>query len=869
MRHPASYISDHLLVSVSLSSIAGIAVSPLIGQSETNYLLFNAILFLSLSLLVVLQLLRKSKALFCLIVPVVFGIGGYHGYLHLQVPADKNHIYNRIVTKTDLVLIGTMSTMAGFDGRTSLVTIEAKSIRMKESASLLPTKGKILLRLQGTWPDQLSPGDTIAIRTELKRPDSFRTPGVFDYAQYLARKDIWITGFVRSPLFLHKLDENQSFLHTLRYLPERLRTRIGRQIDAALPTETSGVYRAILIGDRSHVAEETLEIFKGSGTMHILAISGLHMAVIGTLLYAGVFWLLSRSEKLLLRFTLKKWAAFSSLPLLLGYGLLAGMNTPVFRAVIMSSIVIVSICTNRQKSPGPLLAFAAMLILTIDPLQLFTVSFQLSFTAIIGIIFLLPVLKRLLHTSNEKSTPQPFRQKILNWILAGLLVSLVANLATAPIALYSFNRFSTVGPFANLIIEPLICLWSLTAGFLSIPFIFIKPEIGSLLLQIGALGLDTALHAAAFFSSFSFATIWLPTPPLWLIGVYFFILIAFVYSSWKKRWWSLLFAIPLSSCILLFFHPPAQSQAKGTDPFQISYLDVGQGSSTLLEYPSGFRILIDGGGSSFARTTVGERVIAPFLWKKGIRKIDAIAITHPDADHYNGLGFIIKHFSPRTLWVRDTSGHDDNFRSLIQLAKKNRVSVSIPEKGQYLVEGSESIKCVVNSSDRQDSATESRNSGIVLKARSRRLSVLFPGDIGRNKEQELVTKGYGLKADILLAPHHGSITSNSSQFLAAVSPRYLLVSAGRSSKGYFPHKGLAKECDIQQIDLFTTADQGTLKVISKPGGYQLYGYRRKDKNPLSSYHPVLLDEVIHHTSVKSEGAFFKYLTNLAFSTELE
>ena len=131
MRHPASYISDHLLVSVALSYIAGIAVSPLIGQSETNYILFNAILFFSLSLLVVLQLLKKSTTLFCLIVPVVFGIGGYHGYLHLQVPADKNHIYNRIVTKTDLVLIGTMSTMAGFDGRTSLVTIETKSIRMK------------------------------------------------------------------------------------------------------------------------------------------------------------------------------------------------------------------------------------------------------------------------------------------------------------------------------------------------------------------------------------------------------------------------------------------------------------------------------------------------------------------------------------------------------------------------------------------------------------------------------------------------------------------------------------------------------------------------------------------------------------------
>jgi competence protein ComEC len=782
-----------------------------------------------------------------LLIPVIFGIGCYHGYLHLQIPADEYHIYNRIRLKTDVVLIGTMSTMAGFDGKTSQVVIEAKNVRYKENANLLPTKGKILLRLQGPWPDALSPGDTLAIRIDLKRPDSFRTPGVFDYAQYMARKDIWITGFVRSPLFLHKIEENQSFLHTLRYLPERLRTTIGRQIDAAVPAGTNGVYRAILIGDRSRVANETLEIFKGSGTMHILAISGMHMAVIGTLLYACIFWLLSRSEQLLLRFTLKKWAALLSLPVLIGYSLLAGINTPVFRAVIMSSIVILAICTNRQKSPGALLAFAAMLILTIDPLQLFTVSFQLSFAAIAGILFLLPVLKKLLYPSDESLSPLSIHAKILKWLAAGLLVSLVANLATAPIALYSFNRFSTVGLFANLIIEPLICLWSLAAGFFSIPFIFIKPQIATYLLQFGASGLDAAIHTAAFFSSFEFSTIWLPTPPLWLISIYFFSLIVFTYSCWNKRWWSFFSVFTLSVCILFFVHPPTQYWTGSTAPLRLSYLDVGQGSATFLEYPSGFRLLIDGGGSSFATPTVGERVIAPFLWAKGIQKIDAVIITHPDADHYNGLEFIIEHFSPNILWVRDKDGHDNQFKRLIQLAEKQRISVFIPGKGDLLLEGSKSLECVANISGWGDDAngTDSRsngNNGLVLKACAQQVCALFPGDIGRSSERALVDQSFDLKADILLSPHHGSVTSNSSQFLEAVSPKHLLVSAGRSTKGYFPHNSLAKECESRQIDLFTTSDQGTLEIITKEDSYQLYGYKREDNNPLSSYHRVLLDE---------------------------
>lgn len=852
MKHPASALSEHLLLTIAFAFIGGIALSPYLRLAEGNLLVvFITTLFFALVLLAVLHLSRRSTMVFCWFVPIVLAIGCYHGNVHLQAPFEENHIYNRLDGKTNVVLIGTMATMAGFDGDTSQVTIETRSIRLKDDAALLPTQGKILLRLPGPWPEEFSPGDTLAIRTELKRPDSFRTPGVFDYAQYLARKDIWLTGFVHSPLFLHKIEENHSLFHSLRYVSERLRTRIGKHIDRAVPASISGVYRALLIGDRSHIDEDTLEIFKGSGTMHILAISGLHMAVIGTLLYTTIFWLLSRSETLLLRFTIKKWAAFLSLPVLLGYGLLAGMNTPVVRAVIMSSVVIVALCTNRQKSPGALVAFAALLILVIDPLQLFTVSFQLSFSAIVGILFLLPVLKKLLFSSTESSLQPSKREKIINWLAAGLLVSLVANLATAPIALASFNRFSIVGPFANLVIEPLICLWSLAAGFLAIPFIFLQPETATWLLQFGALGLEAAVHAAAFFSSFSFSTVWLPTPPTWLLVVYFCSLTGFAYSCSKKSWWALPSLFLLFLCIWLFIHPPKDYQAQGESFFHISYLDVGQGTATLLEYPSGLRVLIDGGGSSFATTSVGERVIAPFLWTKGIGKIDAIIITHPDADHYNGLGFIIKHFSPKRVWVRDKDGHDNAFKRLVHLAENQGAAVSIPENGDLLQEEWASLQCVANisagvnatpSNTSGNASLNSGNNGLVVKACARQLCALFPGDIGRDSEQALIDQGFDLNADILLSPHHGSITSNSRRFLQAVAPKYLLVSAGRSTKGYFPHKGLAKDCENQSIKLFTTSGQGTLQVIAGQEGTHIYGYKREDSNPLSSFRSVLLDE---------------------------
>ncbi len=844
MKHPAAYISDHLLPVMTLAFIAGIGLASQIEFSKIPSDYFVLALLCLLTCLVVLQFFKKTQLIIWLLLPLMLAIGCYHGSLHLQLPVEKNHVYHIIKAKTDVVLIGTMATMAGFNGQTSQVTIKAHSLRLKEDAELVAIEGKISLRLLGHWPDDLSPGDTLAIRTELKRPDSHRTPGVFDYARYLARKDIWITGFVRSPLFLHKVTKPGSLLHNLRYLPERIRTKIGKQIDHAVSPDKRGLYRAILLGDRSHIDEDTLEIFKGSGIMHILAISGLHIAVIGSILYAGLFWLFSRSEQLLLNFTVKKWAAFLSLPVLLGYGLLAGMNTPVFRAVIMSAIVIIAICSNRQKSPGALLAFAAMLILIIDPLQLFTISFLLSFAAITGILFLLPVLKKLLDYSPDLSSAPSISQKVINWFTAGLLVSLVANLATVPITLYAFNRFSLVGPLANLIVEPLICFWSLGTGLFAIFFMFIQPEIASFFLQVGGLGLDAAILVAGFFSSWSFSTIWLATPPAWLISIYFVSLIVFVYSGWKKRWVSLAALISLVVCILLFFYPLRQNLPENGGSFHITYLDVGQGTATLLEYPSGFRVLIDGGGSSFTEQTVGERIIGPFLWKKGIREIDVIAITHPDADHYNGLEFIINHFSPKTLWVSDTMGHDDNFQRLTHLAEQRGIALFIPEPDDRLLKEEESLICLTNLADRQErTANRTKgNNGLILKACAGSICALFPGDIGRDSEQSLVDQGFDVQAEFLLSPHHGSITSNSQNFLAAVNPQYLLVSAGRSRKGYFPHKGLAQVCNSQQIDLFTTSDQGTLHIIAKEDGYRVYGHNRKGDNPLFPYVPVQLDE---------------------------
>ncbi len=848
MKHPAAYISDHLLVCLTLAFISGIALAPLINfpAAALSCLGFGLPLFLVLP--AVLHLFGWRKTVLCLLLPLFACLGCHHGLAALQAPKGAGHLYHLIPGKTEAVVSGTLKAMAEFDGMTSQVILSADHLRFADAPEMLPTTGKIILRLPGPWPSRLSPGDRLLVRADLKRPDSSRTPGVFDYGQYLAEKGIWTSGFVRSPLFLEKIQEKPSLLHRLRFLPEKIRVRIGSHIDSAVAAELSGVYRAILIGDYSRVDPATLESFKGSGTMHILSISGLHMTVIGTLVYAVLYWLFSRFEILLLHYPLRKWAGLSCIPVLLGYGLLAGINTPVFRAVIMSCLVIVAISTDRRKSPSALLACAALIILIVDPLQLINASFQLSFLATMAILFLFPVLKNLVQADTAAGPPTT-RQRLGNWLVAGLLVSTVATLATIPVTLYAFNRFSPVGLLANIFVEPLICLWSLPAGFLAIPFLFLEPEISTWLFRIGAAGLGIAVDGVKFFSSLPHATLWLPPPPIWLIAVYY---VGFLGCTlWGKlarvSAWS--FAAILTVGLALMLHPPSLLRKNTTGFLQVSFLDVGQGSATLLEFPSGLTVLIDGGGPFSATSSVGERIIAPYLWYKGVRKLDAVVITHPDADHYNGLGFILRHFSPARLWVRDTTGHDDNFRQLIRLAEEEQIAVIVPKDGEHLdgATSSDRLECLTNISAETaaSSPPESRdpaNAGIVVKACSGRRCVLLPGDIGRTFESLLIRHDYDLSADILLAPHHGSRTSNSPEFLAAVSPTIMVVSAGRSGRGHFPHGGLEDDCRRLGIGLLTTPSLGTLEVSAGPEHLRVFGYAREHDNPLYPFQPVMVSE---------------------------
>jgi len=795
VNHILRQCSYHLLPTITSAFILGITSTSFLPHESPPSFAITLTLFVLLLAVTVSYLLKKNSELFLLLLPLFFIIGFIHAQSHSSPPAQNNHIWNIIREKQEAIIVGTLAAMPGYNGKMSSMRIAAHYLRLKEWRDLTPVSGNILLRMDGPLPEQFYPGDTLVVRGEIKRPTGFISPGSFDFSRYLARRNIWITGFVRSPLFLRKIAADDSFAHYLRYLPEKIRSKIGRKIDAGLSPEVSSLYRAILLGDRSRISETVLEQFKASGIMHILAISGIHMGIIGALLFALFYRTLSLSTRLLLSINVKKSAALLCLPVLVFYAMLTGLNPPVIRSVIMSSAVIAAVCIDRKRSAEELLFLAAFLILIFSPLQLFTASFQLSFSAVAAIIFLLPLLKRLFPGTAAEQSERHFIVKMSAWAVAGLLVSVAATLATAPLSLFYFNRLSLIGPLANIIVEPLICLWSLSLGFMAIPFIFLLPPVANFLLHTGSYGLQFTLYFVHFCSSLPYASLRLPTPPPWLIFLYYLILLNLIYTTMKTGKFQFLRAAPLCIVIFLFFLPPSSFTNTKNRVFSISVLDVGQGSSTFLEFPSGYRALIDGGGSSYLSTGVGERVIAPYLWKKGISKIDAIIVTHPDADHYNGLPFIIKHFSPAKIWLNSPAGHDRFFKNFLWLAKKEGTIAEIATDNLLLKKPPEEIRCIANTSRWPKSeyargGTRKENSGLIIRVCAQGTCMLFPGDIGKGIELLLSEKKYQLRCSLLLSSHHGSATSNSPAFLQAANPDYMIVSAGKGRRNIFPHPGL-------------------------------------------------------------------------------
>jgi competence protein ComEC len=617
---------------------------------------------------------------------------------------------------------------------------------------------------------------------------------------------------------------------------DRARDRIAAFLEERANAETRGILKTLLMGDRRDLAPETRQAFQKSGIGHLLAISGLHVGIVGGGFFALAAWVLGFFPGLLWRGWVRPAAAALAVTGVWAYGILAGMSPSTQRAVLMMSIFFLTFFSGRSHDLLNTLAAAALGILVFHPPAIGEASFQLSFSAVTAIILGLGA-----YGCNQPRADRSFRTGWQRRLSAFCLVSLCATLGTLPLVMCGFHQVSLVGLPANLLFVPLIGFCVLPLGLGAVCLLPASGLLAGALLWPADRLLSACLVLVKKIAAWPFSSIMTVIPSGFEIAGYYAVALLLVFylrargkgrepgtplaAAAGRRCWRWTTVVCLLALILDAGYWSWQRFWCGQ--LRVTVVDVGNGTANILELPGGKTLLIDGGGfSDNAVFDVGKNIVAPILLRNKILSLEEIILSHPDSDHLNGLIYIAGHFRVSRLRSNGEKIDTKGYHELMRTVRQRRIRVFRGAAAGYERINGVLLKFLYPPVDfKRQMATEAwrrnpNNNSLVVQVRFGERVFLFPGDIERDAEQELVKiVGDGLKSDVLVAPHHGSPTSGTIAFIGKVRPRIVVFSTGsihgRRRPGRQVRARYAALCDR----IFTTAENGA--VLFSTDGHHL------------------------------------------------
>jgi len=738
------------------------------------------------------------------------GIFSIHHYLHPQHP--PSHI-SHLIGFDRISLQGIVDRTPQYSqGTTRLLIRLEKAILSNRHVRV---DGHVLIFLKAR-NGSLHVGDRLRFLCKLYPPHGFHNPGGFSYERYLAFEKIHCIGFLSEGNHWVRIGEGFQNPFLLRI--ERWRNHIRNFLDKETHPPSSGILKALVLGERGDISEEVTDHFIVTGIAHLLAISGDHLGIVALLSFSLLIWTLKRSELLLLSISVKKWAAALTIPCILLYTLIAGGGISVIRATIMVITFFLSILFNRERNLLHTLVLAAFLILLFSPPSLFDVSFQLSFLAVLSILYLVPRILQSLGSEGISFVAETsWSRKIWRYTKLSLLVTGVAIVGTSPFVAFHFNRISPLGFVTNLFFIPWVGFLIVPLSLIASLFSFFFYPLATLMIHITDFLTMLLLKAVTFFASFPYGSFSVSTPtPLEMI-VSYALLFSFVHLQ-KGKGVRYLFLV---LCVAFLFDLAFWNlKDRFQNNLMVTFIDVGHGDSILLELPKGKRMLIDGGGLHDERFDIGKNVIAPFLWKKKIRKIDRLILTHPDPDHLKGMNFIASYFSIGQFWDNGLQENSEPYLQLKEtLLKKKIMWVSLNENtppemfsGVQISILNPPVRKVSHAKDQHPSFLN--NQSLVMRIQFKRVALLLTADIEKEAEYWMMRKGLHLKANILKIPHHGSASSSTQAFLERVNPSVAILSVSERGPGRLPHPEVLRRYERLGTRIFRTDKHGAITVIT-------------------------------------------------------
>jgi len=669
----------------------------------------------------------------------------------------------------------------------------------------VPLSENIIVTIYNHVPD-LTPGQKIRFPARLKPFNNFNNPGRYDYESAMKLKGLTCAAAVSDGRYIFFMGDGHLPFH--RELMEKVQGPIRDFFKQNLSAEANALYRAIILGERQGISKELREPFNQTGLGHVLAVSGLHIGLVAWAAFFLFKWGLSRSYTLPLRIDIKKTAAIlTCIPVLL-YVFIAGFQVSSQRAMIMVLVFLLSLILGREKEIWSTLALAGLLILAVDPHALFSMSFQLSFSAVIGILWLTPAIL------DKIPVPGKIKQKgVLNhlytYFIGLIAVCLSATIFLLPVIIFFFHRIPLVTIPANLMVVPILGLWVIPLGLISAIVLPLSSSAADIFLQMGAWGLNSMMEIIRFWSDLPWCSLWTVTPNPFEMLLYY-ALIFFVFFFTRGKWAKI--GVIVVTVLFLVDAGYWINRVCFNKELRISFMDVGQANAALVEFPGGKKMMIDGGGFSRDHFDVGRMVVAPFLWHSKILKIDYLVLSHPQSDHMNGLRFLAEAFHPKEFWYNGDEVKTPSFLELMHIIDAKKIEKLLPAdltKGKD-INGAE-IKILHPKPDGQplypfESGTGLNDNSLVLKISYCGKSFLFPGDLEHQGESVLLSNAAdSLKSDVLLSPHHGSKSSSTREFLRTVQPSICVISSGKNNFFGFPHQQTLQRvrdmgCKVIRID---------------------------------------------------------------------
>lgn len=806
------------LAGITLAYLLGLVLGQLYPYS---FGLLWASLLIIVLFLGLFSLIKKDNVLFPYLLGIVLVLGFISGSAASREELPENHIRN-FVSGESLNLEGTIvdNPEARVD-RTGLI-LEAERLHRKEG--YIPVQGRVLLSVRGTGTS-LRYGDRIRFQARLVPPENFNNPGAYNYERALAWQGIYVRGTLPGLEEIFFLGKRK--VPWLRGKLEEARHKIGELIDHNSSLESRGILKALVLGQQADIFPEIRRGFARAGVAHILAISGLNLAFVGGLAFLIFRLVLKSSPWLVQRLGVVLPASFLALIPVAAYSLIAGAaGFSLLRAFVMAVAYLIFLALARKKGPLDAIVFAAFLIMVFFPHAPFSVSFQLSFAAVLAIFWLGPALFAIFGMGEKGDNPGRWRR----YLVGTLAVTVAATLGTVPLTAYHFNLVPLVGFLANLLVVPVTGFITVPAALLSVIAMLFSSSLAFYLVKFASLTVSALVPLVAFLAELPGAYFIVVTPnPVELVlayGALFFLAMS------GNKGWARKGLVVLTGIIFVHFAISLLSPALKRE-MEVNFIDVKQGDAALVRFPGGATMLIDAGGFRDPNFDVGERVVAPFLLKKRITRLNYVVATHPDVDHWGGLNYLLNNFRVDELWADPGSWEPNLWAGFVSLAAKKRIKLlSVHDtvmpreiRGAQVQVINPPLDSYYSTGSKGPGADNNRS--VVVKINYDQVGFLFAGDIEKEAEARLALSGKELAAAVVKVPHHGSKTSSTAQFIDRLRPRVAVISAGSTNRLGHPAPSVIARYLERGVKVYRTDRDGAVTVLTDGRQLRVSSYLNK------------------------------------------